>query len=229
MRNALFLLTLSISLPFASFVHPLAAHEHGTDAEWVTPNEDLMQEHGLLQRVLLIYQEIAKRLAKNQEFPISCLKQAAQIIQDFIEEHHEYLEEEYVFPLLREHGQCEEIIVVLLEQHQAGRRITQYILDNAQEKSLKNPKKRAQLQEAVEAFVRMYRPHAAREDTIIFPAFKKLLSREEYEALGDFFEELEHELLGSDGIEQLIRKVESIEKSLQIYHLGQYTTDAPKS
>ena len=44
-------------------------------------NEDIRQEHALLNRVLLIYEE------------------AAQIIQHFIERYHEKLEEDHVFPL----------------------------------------------------------------------------------------------------------------------------------
>ncbi|AHF17361.1 hypothetical protein NIASO_06125 [Niabella soli DSM 19437] len=30
----------------------------------------------------------------------------------------------------------------------------------------------------------MYRPHEAREDTVLFPAFRKIVSRHEYDSLG---------------------------------------------
>ncbi len=34
----------------------------------------------------------------------------------------------------------------------------------------------------------MYRPHEAREDTILFPALRKLVSKNEYHSLGEKFE-----------------------------------------
>ena len=40
----------------------------------------------------------------------------------------------------------------------------------------------------------MYRVHAAREDTVAFPAFKKHLTSSELEKLGDSFEEVEKKL-----------------------------------
>jgi hypothetical protein len=39
------------------------------DEEEVTPAEDLMREHGLLKRILLIYDEVESRIAQQKEFP----------------------------------------------------------------------------------------------------------------------------------------------------------------
>ena len=36
-------------------------------------------------------------------------------------------------------------------------------------------------------FVRMYEPHEAREDTVLFPQFRKIVSKHEYDALGEEF------------------------------------------
>src|SRR5579872_1804970 len=65
--------------------------------------EDLMREHGILNRVLLIYDEIIRRLESNTAFPLSTLENALTIIKSFIEEYHEKLEEEYIFPLFEKH------------------------------------------------------------------------------------------------------------------------------
>ena len=72
-------------------------------------------------------------------------------------------------------------------------------------------------------FIRMYSPHEAREDTVLFPAFRKLVSAHEYDALGEDFEKKEHELFGEDGFASMVDKVAEIEKRLGIYDLAQFT------
>ena len=72
-------------------------------------------------------------------------------------------------------------------------------------------------------FNTMYRPHEAREDTILFPALRKIISKNEYFALGEDFEDKEHELFGEDGFEAMVEKVAGIEKQLGIYDLSKFT------
>lgn len=52
-----------------------------------------------------------------------------------------------------------------------------------------------------EAFIRMYRPHRAREETVLFPALHDVLSFRQLDLLGDAFEEQEDKLLGPHGFE----------------------------
>src|SRR4051794_34306830 len=67
----------------------------------VTPPEDLMREHGVLKRILLVYREGIRRIQGGEQFPAQPLNAGARIIRGFIEEYHEHLEEQYVFPRLR--------------------------------------------------------------------------------------------------------------------------------
>ena len=50
--------------------------------------------------------------------------------------------------------------------------------------------------------VRMYGPHEAREDTVLFPEFRKIVSRHEYDSLGEDFEKKETQLFGGEGFER---------------------------
>ena len=72
-------------------------------------------------------------------------------------------------------------------------------------------------------FNAMYRPHEAREDTILFPALRKIISKNEYFSLGEDFEDKEHELFGEDGFETMVEKVAGIEKQLGIFDLSKFT------
>ena len=76
---------------------------------------------------------------------------------------------------------------------------------------------------SMQQFIRMYNPHEAREDTVLFPAFRKIVSPREFDSLGEEFEKKENALFGEDGFEKMVDKVASIEKRFGIYDLGQFT------
>lgn len=69
----------------------------------------------------------------------------------------------------------------------------------------------------------MYAPHEARENTILFPALRKIVSTHESDALGEEFEKKGHQLFGDDGFEKMVDRVASIERTLGIYELAQFT------
>jgi hypothetical protein len=81
----------------------------------------------------------------------------------------------------------------------------------------------SRLKGTVEAFVRMYRPHAAREDTVLFPAFRKLVPEKQYAELGERFEDKEHALFGESGFRGVVDQVAELEKALGIYDLDRFT------
>src|SRR5439155_8305428 len=90
-------------------------------------------------------------------------------------------------------------------------------------KSLGEADERQQLRDSLAQFIRMYNPHEAREDTVLFPAFRKIVSKNEYDSLGEDFEKKEHELFGEDGFEKMVDRVAGIEKKFGIYELSQFT------
>jgi hemerythrin-like domain-containing protein len=189
----------------------------------VGPPEDLMREHGVLKRVLLIYGEALRRIDVKQDFPPEALADAARIIRSFVEDYHEKLEEDFLFPRFEKANQLVDLVKVLREQHQAGRRVTDVTIRFASLQSLRNESDRAQLVSSMQQFIRMYNPHEAREDTVLFPAFRKIVSPHEFDSLGEDFEKKEDELFGGDGFEKMVDKVASIEKRFGIYDLAQFT------
>jgi hemerythrin-like domain-containing protein len=189
----------------------------------VGPPEDLMREHGVLKRVLLIYGEMLRRLDSKQDFPPEALADAARIIRSFVEDYHEKLEENFLFPRFEKANLLVDLVKVLRAQHQAGRQVTDVTMRFANLQSLKNESERGQLVTSMQQFIRMYNPHEAREDTVLFPAFRKIVSSHEFDALGEDFEKKEDELFGEDGFEKVVDRVAEIEKRLGIYELAQFT------
>jgi hemerythrin-like domain-containing protein len=191
--------------------------------EDVAPPEDLMREHGVLKRVLLVYDEAIRRIDAHQDLPPDAVRDSAAIIRTFIEDYHEKLEEDYLFPRFEKAGRLTDLTKVLRAQHLAGRHVTEQITRLATMQTLKDPSAAGTLKDLMRQFVRMYAPHEAREDTVLFPALRSLISKHELGALGEDFEKKEHQLFGEDGFEKMVERVAAIEKTLGIYDLAQFT------
>jgi hemerythrin-like domain-containing protein len=177
-----------------------------------------MREHGALNRLLLIYEEIAARVTRTQPLPVEPLATSAGIVRRFVEDYHEKLEETELFPRFQKAGVLVDLTQVLKAQHDVGRRLTDEIL------SLARPDADGgRLTRAIAAFVRMYRPHEAREDTVLFPALHRIVGEKEMDDLGEKFEDREHELFGKDGFDGIVAQIATIEQALDIYNLSGFT------
>jgi hemerythrin-like domain-containing protein len=77
-----------------------------------------MREHGVLKRILLIYGEAIRRMTTNQELPVEVVLDAAGIIRSFVEDYHEKLEEDYLFPRFEKPGKLVDLTKTLRAQHQ---------------------------------------------------------------------------------------------------------------
>ncbi len=191
--------------------------------EDVGATEDLMREHGILNRVLLIYEEGLRRLHDNRDIGPEVFHTTANLVRRFVEDYHERLEENFIFPEFERRRQHTELVRVLRQQHQAGRRVTDIILRHATADGFRRPEGRRELVRACEQFIRMYRPHEAREDTVLFPALHGLLTPRQFHELGERFEHEEDRLFGEGGFERTVEQVATIERQLHIYDLAQFT------
>jgi hemerythrin-like domain-containing protein len=200
---------------------PAASAEIEPEAP-VLPPEDLMREHGVLDRVLLVYEAGLRKFAANEDFDPAILSRSAEVVRDFIENYHEKSEEQHVFPRFKKAGQMLDLVDTLLTQHQAGRRVTEAIL-RAAPNSRQDGDDRRRLVTSIQAFITMYRPHAAREDTDLFPKLRALVSSNEYDAMAEIFEKQEHELFGEDGFEKMVARVAGLEQAIGIGDLKRFT------
>jgi hemerythrin-like domain-containing protein len=143
--------------------------------EGVTAPEDLMKEHGVLNRCLLIYEEGVHRLRQREEIAPEVFQHTAALVRRFVEQYHEKNEENYIFPHFKRAGKLTDLVDTLLRQHKAGRAVTAQILHLSTPPLFSDPQNQQRLVAAVESFIRMYRPHEAREDTVLFPALRTIL------------------------------------------------------
>jgi hemerythrin-like domain-containing protein len=217
----------ALSLPGSGGAAFAQAEQAGTDQdkprEEISPVEDLMREHGVLERLLLVYESQISPAGINPEFKPEPVARAAELVRRFIQDYHEKLEEQHVFPRFEKAGQMFDLVQTLRRQHDAGRRVTSQIISLATTDAAADEANLAKLAEFTAQFARMYRPHYAREDTVLFPAFRGLVPEEEYERLGEQFEEREHELFGANGFEEIVKQTAELEQQVGIYDLDQFT------
>jgi hemerythrin-like domain-containing protein len=189
----------------------------------VSPPEDLMREHGLLNRILLIYEDFINRLTAQEDFDPSLLKESAGIIRNFVEDYHEKLEEDHLFPRFEQAGVLTDLVAILRKQHTAGRNVTEQIIGYGNMGLISTQDEKVKLSGLLTEFIRMYRPHEAREDTVLFPRLHKIVTPSEFNAMGEDFENKEHELFGADGFDSMVDKVAQIEIKLGIHDLSKFT------
>ena len=191
--------------------------------------EDLMREHGVLRRALLVYAEAALRLSTGKgAVPVDALARTAALFRRFGEDYHERsLEEKHVFPVLIDRGgKNAELARTLKAQHDRGRQITEYITAAAHAGQL-TASRSSGLVAVIPPFVRMYEHHAAIEDTVIFPAWKEAISESQYHELSEQFEELEQRMFGKDGFEDAVKQIADIEQAFGLGDLSTLTAPSP--
>jgi hemerythrin-like domain-containing protein len=210
-------MVLSCKAPRAPQAKAEEQRPPASDEDKVTPVEDLMREHGVLSRALLVYDECARRLESGAELPPAVIPATARIVRQFVHEYHEAIEEEAVFPRCERALAHLTLVRTLREQHVVGRKITAFI------EQAVGGRDRRRLVGALRAFGRMYRPHAAREDTVLFPALRGLVVARDLDAMGDQLEARERALFGVDGFERKLAEIADLETTLEINDLARVT------
>lgn len=193
----------------------------------ISPIEDLMREHGILHRIILIYRDIISRLRGEKNYDPFVIYPAtlntSNIAKKFIEDYHQVLEEQYIFPIFLQNQYQVQLIQTLLKQHNAARCLTVKILQLLTSQFTFSTTQCLQLVQLLSLYIQMYEPHSAREDTVVFPAFHDLVSEGIFKELGKKFEEIEEQKFGENGFLSIVNQISQIEQLLGIYDLGQFT------
>jgi len=216
-KSGLLIATASLSVAAC-----LGGPEKEKKAWKIPPTEELMREHGILRRIMLIYDELARRLKEGEEFPLQVLTEANDLIRRFVQDYHESNEQFHVFNWFGKAEKMVELVAVLYQQHLAGRRLLDKIKVLSTEDNLKIPPERLKVAEFLTTFNQLYRRHAAWEDTLIFPAFRSVITPQDFTAAGEAFEKEEKKLFGPNGYEKIVGQVADLEKALAIHDLQQF-------
>jgi hemerythrin-like domain-containing protein len=193
----------------------------------VSATEDLMREHGILRRLLVVYRETAGVIrAAPKSLDLAALGQAADLFRSFGEAYHEKrLEEAHIFPMVKKAGgRAAGLVDTLVAQHDRGREINDFLTGRVKSGALGDA---GPVADALESFARMYEIHAALEDTVVFQAWRASLGAKELDEWSDKFEDIEHEAFKGDGFDLALEQVATIEQRLGLADLARYTAPPP--
>lgn len=223
-RRAAFTGGVGLAAAAGGLVLAGCARPKGDDGD-VSAVEDLMREHGVLRRILVIYRQTATVLrAGGAPLDVAALGQAAALFRTFGEDYHEKkLEEQHIFPAVQKAGgEAAALVATLLAQHDRGREITAFIEARCRAGKL-GVADAEPVANALEGFARMYEAHTAFEDTIVFQAWRKTLSAPQLKEIGDQFEDIEKAQFKGDGFDLAVDQLRGIEQRLGLADLSRYT------
>jgi hemerythrin-like domain-containing protein len=167
------------------------------------------------------YESTMRRLGQGEDIDPAVLEASARIVLEFIHDHHEKQEEELVFPRFKSAGRMVELVNVFVVQHAAGRKLTDRILAAAPQARNRQP--REAMAPDIQAFIILYRPHMAREETDLYPTLRHLVTSDEHQEIANQLERNERQAFGADGFEKVAKKVHEIEKSIGLGDLDLFT------
>ena len=146
------------------------------------PIQELMDEHRIIEKVLT-----ALTAAADQEVPLEFYERAVDFIANFADKCHHSKEEERLFPVLEEKGIPREAgpIGCMCEEHEIGRGHVQSMRELLKAGDL------AGLRRESLNYVGLLSSHIQKEDKVLFPMGRNVLSRGELEQLRAKFDEVE--------------------------------------
>jgi hemerythrin-like domain-containing protein len=186
-----------------------------------SPAENIMREHGLIHRLMLIYEELADRIEGRKTVPPGTFLNVTNLVDQFVGSHHERLEEEYIFPILEGENDPTELIKVLRKQHLRGRELATEVYELAGGRETITKAQRTKLSELARGYSRMYRAHAAREDTVLFAALTETIPATQLTKMAARFKK--EEAPEANRFDRTVQEVASLEKQLDMHSLAGYT------
>lgn len=183
----------------------------------ITIIEYLYKNQGLLKRMLLIYEELIRRLENNIRIGNKIIYYSANIINNFIENYLEKTKEKYIFPLLQKNNFEIKLLNEIKDQYKLKKQLTNTILKLSENDIITD---KNELIFYLQQYIKITRYHMSREDTVVIPKFISLLDNESKLDYSCLFDEQQSKNLGADGFNKYLNIIVSIEKYIKIHDLS---------
>ncbi len=176
------------------------------------PTQELMNEHRVIEKMLVVLAKGCERLDKGNEVDQQMFKDAVDFFRTFADKCHHTKEEKLLFEKMMERGVSGEVgpIAVMMREHQDGRAHVKK-LAGLTEDGLEN---RKGIIRTGRAYVDLLSKHIQKEDNVLYPLANQVLETEDQEELEKGFEAVEKEVMGPGVHERYQSMIERWEESL---------------
>lgn len=202
---------------------PRPPGEFGEESPLISPTEILAREHAMIGRLMIAMESMIARLVDDPETDLFPINHAAIAIKEFGTEHHMADEEQFIFPKLREAGLLEDLIGTLTVQHERARLMIGRIIALTRAGHVDDLGQRNEIANLCMSFVIMYRAHAAREETVVFPALYDAVTENYIDNIGKRMRDEERGLMSDPGLRKLMDNLRKIEAAAGTAELARFT------
>jgi hemerythrin-like domain-containing protein len=195
----------------------------GEELPSISPTEILSREHAIMERLMIVLESSIARIADGEEIDLFPVNHAAITIKEFGADHHMVDEEQFIFPKLREAGTMDRLVDTLELQHDKGREIIGRIIDLTRAGHIDDLGRLNELASLCMSFVIMYRPHAAWEETVVFPALYDIATENYIDNINLRMHDEERAIMSDPGLRRLMDNLRKIEKEAGTSELERFT------
>jgi len=178
--------------------------------------EILIEEHGVIERVLDALEAAVDRLRAGSPLPRDFFLQAAEFIEKFADGCHHRKEEGVLFEALVANGMPREMgpVAVMLAEHEEGRRWTRAMREAAARLQGGDPEAKMDVIENALGYAGLLRQHIQKENRILFPMAGQMLPPSEQERVNAEFDRLGNEEVAEGVREKHLRLADELAKTV---------------
>ena len=172
----------------------------------------LEREHRTIEKILRVIGVLADELAEDRDIDSDVLPDICQFLRIYGHQCHHGKEESYLFPMLENHGVPKEgcPLGALRHEHERSRALTQDLAQASVEYAANPNAGRSALSEVFSKLMLFYPAHIWKEEYLLFPLVRKVLSAEDDERLLKEFTSVESDIYSHahESYEQLATQLE---------------------
>jgi len=174
--------------------------------------DGLEQEHRTIEKIVRVTGVLADELAENRDIDDDILRDLCQFLRVYGHQCHHGKEESYLFPMLERHGVPEEgcPLGALRHEHERSRVLTQELVQASAEYAANRHDGSSALSEVLRNIAQFYPAHIWKEEYLLFPMARKVLSEEDDQRLLKEFKSVESDIYSyaHESYEQLATELE---------------------
>jgi hemerythrin-like domain-containing protein len=158
--------------------------------------EDLSHEHELIRRMISVMEALIVDLRSGTPGIADDLKEAIRFVRGFADKCHHGKEERLLFPLIASKNQtvANMPVRILTSEHDAGRTLIKDLEDAVTAMEAGDERASARAAQALTLYTRMLRKHIDKEEDVVFPLARTLITAEEADLLAEQFGAIEEEM-----------------------------------
>ncbi len=174
--------------------------------------DSLEHEHRTIEKIVRVTGVLVDELAENRDIDDDILRDLCQFLGVYGHQCHHGKEESYLFPMLERHGVPEEgcPLGALRHEHERSRVLTQELVQASAEYAANRHDGSSALSEVLRNIAQFYPAQIWKEEYLLFPMARKVLSEEDDQRLLKEFKSVESDIYSyaHESYEQLATELE---------------------